>query len=155
MKRRHVEQGWQGASGLALFARSQVEIRGTTDALWLDGDCVQQAKVTQEKLRGGLEAIGGEMCFLEYATFAIGWHGFRISSWLLGLADPSGESSGQQGGSADECDGGVEDIEVLCHDESFQASGSDGCQFERHCNLCWGQSARAKPGDVSICYSRE
>ena len=86
LKRRPVGQGWQGASGLVLFARSRVKIRGPADDPWLDGGCVQQAKATQEELRGRLEAIGGETCFLEYGTFDIGWHGFRISSWLLGLS---------------------------------------------------------------------
>ena len=58
----------------------------------------------------------------DFPGFGVGVHDGQ--PFQASLADPTGESSGQQGG--------VEDIEVLCHDESFQASGSEGCRLERH-----------------------
>lgn len=45
------------------------------DDPWLDGDCFQQAKVTQDRLRGVLEATGREPRFREDVTFDIAGNG--------------------------------------------------------------------------------
>jgi len=85
LKRWHVEQGWQGASGLALFARQGGGRQRSAFETLADSARVEQAKVTQQRLRGVLEAIGREPCFREYMTFDIAGNGFGISFRLPGL----------------------------------------------------------------------
>jgi hypothetical protein len=48
------------------------------------------------------------------------------------MARLSGESSGQQGGPDEERNGGVEDVDVLGHDASFDGSVGDPSQIEGH-----------------------
>lgn len=51
--------------------------------MWADFAYVQKAEVTQEELRGVLEAIGGEPCLAEHMAFDIAGDGFRVPVWLV------------------------------------------------------------------------
>jgi hypothetical protein len=46
----------------------------------------QRVGVTQEKLRGGLEAISRDPRLVEHVTLNIAGHRLRFSVWRLGLA---------------------------------------------------------------------
>ncbi len=62
--------------------------------------------------------------------FYLGAQSFQAS-----LADPSGESSGRQGGFDEKRDCRVEEIEVPCHDTSFKTSETDENQSKRYYSL--------------------
>ena len=69
-----------------VFSRLTRENHRSALEIWADSVCVEKVEVTQDRLRGVPEAVGGEPCFPENVTFDIGGHSFRISAWLLGLA---------------------------------------------------------------------
>ena len=69
-----------------VFSRLTRENHRSALEVWADSVCVEKVGVTQDRLRGVPEAVGGEPCFPEDVTFDIAGHGFRISAWLLGLA---------------------------------------------------------------------
>ena len=69
--------GWE--EGVSGHQRSAIE-RST------DPPRVVEPEVTQDGLRGVLEAIGCEPCFREYVTLDIAGNGLCVSLWLVGLA---------------------------------------------------------------------
>jgi hypothetical protein len=69
-----------------VFGRAKIKESPAGDDRWLDGGCVQQAKVTQQKLRRVLEAVGCEPCFGENVTFDVGGHGFGIAFRFVGFS---------------------------------------------------------------------
>jgi len=81
-----VGQGWQRAGGLVAPARLRGGSYRSVFETLADSSRVQQARVTQQKLRGVLEAMGGEPCFGEDVTFDIAWDGLGISLWRLRFA---------------------------------------------------------------------
>jgi len=64
----------------------------------------------------------------EFPGFGVGTHGDQ--SFQAAFSDPSRESGREQRGFYEERDGGVEDVEVLCHGTFFKAPGNHGSRFE-------------------------
>ena len=62
----------------------------------------------------------------------LGILGHGSQSFQASPADSSREPSRQQGGSDEERNGGIEDVKVLGHDASFDASAGDPSQIEGH-----------------------
>ena len=69
-----------------MFARSKVENRRPADRVWVDGICVVKAEAPQQKLRGVLQAIGGEPRFGKDMTLDIVGYGLCVSFRFLGPA---------------------------------------------------------------------
>lgn len=61
-----------------MFDRSKARGDGSVVPAWPDSTYVRRVGVPQEKLRSGLETIGGDPCLGEHVTFDIGGHALGI-----------------------------------------------------------------------------
>lgn len=87
------------AGGSHRFDQSKAKGDGFAVPAWPGGTYVQKVGVLLEKLRSGLETIGGEPRY-------------------------------EQGGSDQEGNGGIEDLEIVCHDTLSKILGRDRSPFE-------------------------
>ena len=123
----------------------------------------QKAGVSQQGLRRGLETIGGELHFelVDSVFQEEDFLGFGIDipagqTFEVSLAHAPRETRREQGGSDEEGDGSVEDIEVLRHANSSKAPQNDGSQANSGASIASNRRRRParRLGDVSPCNAR-